>query len=165
MCSLWKWASSDSPRADEAMGLPSSSPLSQKPTKISTHLKMKHSAEGRGEGRNTGNSGFELYSWSPLLLLTPSINQLSKGADWERFTVAQWQLCCSEPTNHPGSFVSCLKVPLRALLRVGTRKICFTLGLSLAENGIHCCRKGMPWTHGCNRAVYKQHIQQASCPV
>lgn len=98
------------------------------------------------------------------LILTPSINQLSKGADWERFTVAQWQLCCSEPTNHPGSFVSCLKVPLRALLcvvllalPVGTRRICFTLCLSLAGNGIHCWAKGMPQSCGCSRVIYKQH--------
>lgn len=135
-----------------------------------SQLKPQHtwrwnSAEGRGECKSTGNSGFELYSWSPLLLLTPSINQLSKGADWERFTVAQWQFCCSEPTNHPGSFVSCLKVPPRALLLA----LPVAQGRSASPFACPCRgwhsrrRKGMPWSHGSNRAVHKQHVPEASC--
>lgn len=134
MFRLWKWASSDLRHADEAVGLPSSSTLLWKP-KPQLTWRWNKALKAEGSARTQGIQ-FLSFTADPslLLLLTPPINQPSKGADWERFTVAQWQLCCSEPTNHPGSFISCLKVPLRALLPVvllalpvGTRKICFTL--------------------------------------
>lgn len=135
---------------------------------------MKQSPEGRGECKNTGNSVFELYSWSQP---TSVIDTSNKSA----------QQRCRLRKIHCGSVTALLlrayKSPRELyFLPEGASQgsapcgaPCPTCGhkedllhpLSVAENGIHCCIKGMPWSHGIiiYRIIYEQHIQQSSCPV
>lgn len=165
MCGLWKWASSDLPRADEAVGLPSS-PLLWKPKpRLTWRWNKGLKAEGSARTQE-----IQVLSFTAGPQPISVIDTFNKSA-WQR---------CRLRKIHCGSVTA---LQLRAYK--SPRELCFLLEgasqgsapcgascttcghkedllhpWSLAENGIHCCIKGMPGSHGCNRVIYKQHIQQ-----